>query len=66
MERGEISDKTSISQAVFLLDAVLDRFLLAYTLPYLSWEDKIYKAPKKTIEEWAKGLTDLLRKGLQG
>ena len=65
MRNGEISNKISISQAVFLLDAVLDRFLLAYTLPYLSWEDKIYKAPKKTIEEWANGLTELLRKGLQ-
>jgi TetR/AcrR family transcriptional regulator len=66
MERGEISNKISLNQAVFLLDAVLDRFLLAYTVPYLSWEDKIYKAPKRTIEEWADGLTELLRKGLQG
>jgi TetR/AcrR family transcriptional regulator len=66
MQRGEISNKLSIGQAVFLLDAVLDRFLLAYTVPYLSQDDNIYKAPKKTIEEWASGLTDLLRKGLQG
>jgi AcrR family transcriptional regulator len=66
MERNEISNKINLSQAVFLLDAVLDRFLLAYMVPYLSWEDKIYKAPRKTIEEWASGLTELLRKGLQG
>lgn len=66
VERGEISNKISINQAVFLLDAVLDRFLLAHTVPYLSWEDKLYKASRKTIEEWATGLTDLLRRGLQG
>lgn len=66
IERREISNKISVNQAVFLLDAVLDRFLLAHTVPYLSWEDKLYKASKKTIEEWAKGLTDLLRGGLQG
>jgi TetR/AcrR family transcriptional regulator len=65
MERQEISDTINLNQAVFLVDAVLDRFLLAYTVPYLSWEDKIYRAPKKTIEEWAAGLTELLRKGLR-
>lgn len=66
IERGEISNKISISQSVFLLDAVLDRFLLAQMVPYLSWEDTLYKAPRKTIEEWAKGLTELLRRGLEG
>jgi TetR/AcrR family transcriptional regulator len=65
MERNEISKANNLNHAVFLVDAVLDRFLLAYTVPYLSWEDKIYKASKKTIEEWAAGLTELLRKGLQ-
>jgi TetR/AcrR family transcriptional regulator len=65
MERKEISPALKLNQAVFLVDAVLDRFLLAYTVPYLSWEEKIYKAPKKTLEEWAAGLTELLRKGLQ-
>jgi TetR/AcrR family transcriptional regulator len=65
MERQEISPALNLNQAVFLVDAVLDRFLLAYTVPYLSWEEKIYKAPKKTVEEWAAGLTELLRKGLQ-
>lgn len=66
VDRGEISNRIPLNQAVFLLDAVLDRFLLANTLPYLSLEDKLYKAPKKTIEEWASGLTELLRRGMQG
>lgn len=66
VERGEISNKISINQAVFLLDAVMDRFLLAHMVPYLSWEDKLYKAPRKTIEAWAEGLTGLLRRGLEG
>jgi TetR/AcrR family transcriptional regulator len=65
MERKEIPQTVNLNHAVFLVDAVLDRFLLAYTVPYLSWEDKIYKASKKTVEEWAYGLTELLRKGLQ-
>jgi AcrR family transcriptional regulator len=66
IERGEISNKIYLNQAVFLLDAVLDRFLLAHTIPYLTWEDSLYKASRKTVEEWALGLTNLLRGGLQG
>lgn len=65
MERKEIPDTINLNQAVFLLDAVLDRFLLAYSVPYLSSEETIYKASKKTTEEWAAALTEFLRKGLQ-
>jgi TetR/AcrR family transcriptional regulator len=65
MERKEIPDTINLNQAVFLLDAVLDRFLLAYSVPYLSSEETIYKASQKTVEEWAAALTEFLRKGLQ-
>lgn len=66
MDRGEIRQDIAPDQAVFILDAVLDRYLQAYMVPYLDQRGNIYRVDQKKVEEWAVGLVTILRKGLQG
>jgi len=66
LERGEIRKDIPIEQAVFLLDAVLDRYLQAYMVPFLDQGGNIYQGDQKIVEAWASGLVEILRKGLQG
>jgi AcrR family transcriptional regulator len=66
LERGEISKDIPLEQAVFILDAVLDRYLQAYMVPFLDQGSKIYQGDQGQVEAWAAGLVKILRKGLQG
>lgn len=66
IDRGEIRRDLSPEQAVFILDAVLDRFLQAYMVPYLDQRGNIYQVDQNQVDAWAAGLVDILRKGLQG
>jgi TetR/AcrR family transcriptional regulator len=66
IDRGEIRRDVSPEQAVFMLDAVLDRFLQAYMVPYLDQRGNIYQVDQKKVDAWVIGLVDILRKGLQG
>ncbi len=42
---GELRADTNIEMAVFMLDALLDRFLQAYCVPFLDAGASIYQAP---------------------
>jgi TetR/AcrR family transcriptional regulator len=66
MERGEIRRDIAPEQVVFLLDAVLDRFLQAYMVSYLDQGGNLFNADSAKLEIWAADLIDVLRKGLQG
>lgn len=66
LEREEIRGDIPAESAVFILDAVLDRFLQAYMVPYLDQGGNIYGSDPAKIENWASDLVDILRKGLQG
>jgi AcrR family transcriptional regulator len=66
LERAEIRRDIPLDQAVFILDAVLDRYLQAYMVPFLDQGGNIYQGDQAQVEAWAAGLVKILRKGLQG
>lgn len=59
-DRGEIRRDLPMQEALFLLEALMDRFLLASVLPYLGegFSDK------KTMENHIPGFMDILEKGM--
>jgi hypothetical protein len=63
-ERGEIRKDVDVKVAVFLLDAVMDRFLQAYTVPFLDSEVRIYKREKEIIEQRINDIIEILKNGL--
>ena len=63
-ERGEIRKDVDVKAAVFLLDAVMDRFLQAYTVPFLESGVRIYRMDPPNIEERISQIVDILKKGL--
>jgi TetR/AcrR family transcriptional regulator len=66
LERGEIRQDIPLEQAVFILDAVLDRYLQAYMVPFLDQGGNIYRGDPTQVEAWAESLVKILQKGLQG
>jgi AcrR family transcriptional regulator len=65
LERGEIRRDIPLEQAVFVLDAVLDRYLQAYMVPFLDQGGDIYQRDQGQVEVWVAGLVKILQKGLQ-
>lgn len=63
-ERGEIRKDVDVKAAVFLLDAVMDRFLQAYTVPFLESGVRIYRMDPPNIEQRVNQIVDILKKGL--
>jgi TetR/AcrR family transcriptional regulator len=62
--RTEISSDLNISQAAFLLDAVMDRFLQTQTIEHLDAGLGLFQCEQKEAEKWAAGLIGILRTGL--
>jgi AcrR family transcriptional regulator len=62
--RGELRPGISESAAMFLLDAVFDRFLQAVALPALDVTLNLHQAPEKIINGRIRELIALLREGL--
>ncbi len=63
-ERGEIRKNVDMKVAVFLLDAVMDRFLQAYAVPFLDSGLKIYRMERPAVEERVNEIVGILKKGL--
>ncbi len=63
-EKGEIREDVDVKVAVFLLDAVMDRFLQAYAVPYLDSGVKIYRMEGPIIEQRVNEIVEILKKGL--
>lgn len=63
-EKGEIRKDIDDKVAVFLLDAVMDRFLQAYTVPFLDSEVRIYKREKEITGQRVNEIVEILKNGL--
>lgn len=62
--RGELRPGLSEAAALFLLDAVFDRFLQAMAVPALDVTLGLYQAPEETLNRRIREIVDLLRDGL--
>jgi AcrR family transcriptional regulator len=62
--RGELRPGISEPAALFLLDAVFDRFLQAAAVPALDVTFNLHQAPEEIIQRRIRELIDLLREGL--
>ncbi|MCU0589435.1 MAG: TetR/AcrR family transcriptional regulator [Syntrophobacteraceae bacterium] len=64
MARGELRGDLDVKSTVFFLDALMDRFLQAYSVSFLDAGAGFYRAPASEIELRAGDLVSLLRHGL--
>jgi len=62
--RGDIRADTDIEMAVFMLDALMDRFLQAYCVPFLDAGAGIYEAPRDELERKVDEFIKLLGMGM--
>jgi TetR/AcrR family transcriptional regulator len=65
IERGDLRSDLDIETTVFMLDAVMDRFLQAYSVPFLDAGVGLYRAEAGEIEERIDRLIGLLKQGLR-
>ncbi|MGO9376816.1 MAG: TetR/AcrR family transcriptional regulator [Syntrophobacteraceae bacterium] len=61
---GDLRPDTDIDMAVFMLDALLDRFLQAYCVSFLDAGAHIYQAPRAELERKVDKFIGLLRIGM--
>jgi len=62
--RGELRSDLDVEMTVFFLDAVMDRFLQAYCVPFLDAGAALYQAPHSQIERRVEEFIQLLRHGM--
>ncbi|MGD9505749.1 MAG: TetR/AcrR family transcriptional regulator [Syntrophobacteraceae bacterium] len=62
--KGELRRDIDVNTTVFMLDALMDRFLQAYSVSFLDAGAGLYRAPEAEVERRARELVDLLRRGL--
>lgn len=62
--RGELRPDTNVDMAVFMLDALMDRFLQAYCVPFLDAGARIYQASASDLENKVDEFIQLLRLGM--
>ncbi len=64
IERGDLRADTDIEMTLFMLDALMDRFLQAYCVPFLDAGASIYQAPAGELEQKVDEFIKLLRYGM--
>ncbi|MCU0574172.1 MAG: TetR/AcrR family transcriptional regulator [Syntrophobacteraceae bacterium] len=64
MARGELRGDLDVKTTVFFLDALMDRFLQAYSVSFLDAGAGFYRASSREIERRVDELVNLLRHGL--
>jgi len=64
-EREEIRKDVDLKTIVFLLDAVMDRFLQAYSVPYLDSGLKLHRLKPSEMERYVDEIVTLIRKGIE-
>ena len=62
--RGDLRADLDPDMAVFLLDALMDRFLQAYCVPFLDAGAQIYQAADSDLDRKVAGFVDMLRLGM--
>lgn len=63
-EKGEIREDVDLKTMVFLLDAVMDRFLQAYAIPYLDSGLHIHRAKRSELERSIDGVVEVIKGGI--
>jgi TetR/AcrR family transcriptional regulator len=63
-ERGELRPDLDLDQISFILDAVMDRFLQAQTIPHLDAGLGLYRVDEVLADEWIANVVDFIRKGI--
>ncbi|MGD8563086.1 MAG: TetR family transcriptional regulator [Desulfarculaceae bacterium] len=63
-EAGELSPDLDLEMAAFVVDAVLERFLVASSLEHMDPDLGLYQADRAQAEEKAARLVEMLRQGL--
>ncbi|SMC24804.1 transcriptional regulator, TetR family [Desulfacinum hydrothermale DSM 13146] len=64
MAEGDLRPDLDVDLVVFTLDAVMDRFLQAYCVPFLDGNAAVFQAPPQRVEKQVGDLVELLRSGL--
>ena len=64
IQRGDLRADTDIEMTLFMLDALMDRFLQAYCVPFLDAGASIYQAPAGELERKVDEFIRLLRYGM--
>ncbi len=63
-DRGELRDDVDLEAASFIIDATMDRFLAALTLPHMDGDRGIYKADGEDLDRRIKTLCHTLLAGV--
>ena len=63
-DRGELRKGLDLDKAAFVLDALMDRFLQAQTVPHLDAGSGIHQCSEATAREWVRELTEMMRLGI--
>lgn len=63
-EKGELKPETDLGKAGFIIDAVMDRFLLSRTEPHAACTTGIYSADKATVGQWIDQIVDMICRGI--
>ena len=61
---GELKQDTDVFKAAFVIDAVMDRFLLTRTKAYAACESGIYNADRTAIAQWVERIVTMICKGI--
>ncbi|MHC1727336.1 MAG: TetR/AcrR family transcriptional regulator [Syntrophobacteraceae bacterium] len=62
--KGELRPDTNVEMAVFMLDALMDRFLQAYCVPFLDAGASIYQAADAELDRKVDEFITMLRLGM--
>jgi len=63
-EKGELKPETDLAKAGFIIDAVMDRFLLSRTEPHAACATGIYSADEATVGQWIDQIVDMICRGI--
>ena len=63
-DRGELRSGLDLDRASFMLDALMDRFLQAQTVPDLDAGLGLYKCSEAEARHWAADLVEMVRTGI--
>lgn len=63
-ERGEVRKDIDLETMVFLLDAVMDRFLQAHVVPYLDPGLHLHQARRSEVERRIEALVKVIKEGI--
>lgn len=64
LERGELRPGIDIQKASFMIDAVMDRFLLSRTIPHIAPGTGIFQGDAETIGLWIDDIVSMLCQGV--